>query len=778
MNIAEVLFKLQDVADKPFDALSFGLSLAAAYTPPKATLAKLELAVQSRGTGELVWPRKLHYRPAAIGGASKALDSLAEEYKGKKSQPRLLIVTDGEEVIGLDTKLSEPLAIPFAKLVDRYDFFLPLGGFERYEGVPDSPADIKAAGGLAKFYDAILEANADWTADQRVHELNLFLTRTLFCLFAQSTGIFAKEIFSKTITECTSLDGSDTDDVIRNIFGALAQESRAGLPAYAHPFPYVNGGLFRDATAVPRFSRLSRRILLDAAKLNWAEINPDIFGSMIQAVVKQDMRDELGMHYTSVPNIMRVLRPLFLDEISQSLATANGNRKKIEAALNQIRSIRVFDPACGSGNFLIIAYKELCRLEMLAFESLKALDTQFKLPFSEVRLENFVGVELEDFAVETAKLSLYIAQHQMNVQFKKTFGFGPPDLPLRDSGQVRRANAARLDWNDACPPNESNVTYIVGNPPYLGGKKLSAEQSRDMDLCGLSHVKQLDYVSCWIEKASLYLERSNIKFAFVSTSSICQGEQVHLMWPRITQRGQEIAFIYEPFLWSNSAKNNAAVACTVVGVARAGEAQPKTIYGEGYARRAKNISPYMIDFENMYVAPRTEPLSELPEMVMGSNSVDGKRLIVEPDVYARAIEDEPEAARFMKRYMGGDEFLSGEQRYCIWIEDNEVAAASRIRFLRDRMDQCREYRLEAGRDAKKVADRPHRFCYRTYQDRDFILVPNTSAAVRRYIPCGFVNAGAVVNHNAFVIYDPEPYVLGLLSSTLHRVWLAAVGLPH
>lgn len=353
MNIAEVLLKLQDIAEAPFDRQQFALSLIEAYGPPKSTLAKLRQGTLNKADREsdLLWPKKLHVRISEPDEAALTLDRVAEEWSGKKNQPRLLLATDGSEIVALDTKLNDPLAINFDKLAERYDFFLPLGGVERYEGVTDSPADIKAAGRLAKFYDAILEANPDWTAHQRVHELNLFMTRILFCMFAQSTSIFPKEIFSRTLNECTSIDGGNTKEVLQAIFETLDlnEESRAKSPEYAKRFPYVNGGLFRDRTEVPKFSRVARRILIDSVKLNWSEINPDIFGSMIQAVVKPEMRGEIGMHYTSVPNIMKVLRPLFLDDIEEEIRQSGTNTKKLETVLARVRRIRLFDPACGSG---------------------------------------------------------------------------------------------------------------------------------------------------------------------------------------------------------------------------------------------------------------------------------------------------------------------------------------------------------------------------------------------------------------------------------------------
>lgn len=783
MNIAEVEFKLKDIAEAEYNPDEFVFDLIEAYGAvkpiPRATIAKLKQGSLNKADvkGDLLWPKRLHFRPAALGQAGSALDALITAPTAKKHTPRFLIVTDGQDVLALDSKLDETLSIKFASLNERFDFFLPLAGVERYQGVADSPADIKAAGRLAKFYDAILVANPDWTNHQKVHELNLFLTRVLFCMFAQSTQIIPRDLFSRTLNDFTTIDGADVEMVLQAAFNAmnLKDEERNDSPEFAKRFPYVNGGLFRDRTSVPRFDRLARRILIDAAKLNWAEINPDIFGSMIQAVVKPDLRGDLGLHYTSVPNIMKVLKPLFLDSLEEEFLSAAGNVRRLEALLARIRKIRIFDPACGSGNFLIIAYKELCRLERRVFQQLRQHQRQFKLPLSEIQLANFLGIEIEDFAVETAKLSLYVAQHQMNLEFEKDFMVRPPALPLTDSGRVVHGNATRLDWKTVCPPDKIAETYIVGNPPYLGGKKITASQSEDMDQSGLGELKQLDYVACWLMRAARYISEHGGKYSLVATSSVCQGEQVHLIWPEISALGLQIEFIYTPFMWKNSAKLNATVACVIIGVARAKDISKRIIHGPDFQKLAKNINPYMIDFEDLYVKPRSRPLSDIPPMSMGSNPVDGKHLIVENADYLRVVREQPEATAFIRPYMGGDEFLYDEKRFCIWIADEERPEALKVPFIKARVDSCEAYRTSAGRDARRASAYPHRFCYSTFQAKPFLIIPNTSGDTRSYIPVGLFDAGAVVNHAAFVIYEAEPLIFSILSSSLHRVWLSAVG---
>lgn len=711
MNIAEVILKLEDLSKGPYDPNGFPFALIEASSPPRATLAKLRQGTLNKATrkGDLLWPKKFYFRAALEGQVAETLETLIGEWNGKKSQPRLLVSADGHQVSVTDNKLDETIHIDFQKLTERYDFFLPLAGIERYQGVPESPADIKAAGRLGKFYDAILEANLDWTAHARVHELNLFITRILLCMFAQSTGIFPAGLFSQLLHECTSIDGSDTHTVLRVVFETLnlPDNARHGRPEYATRFPYVNGGLFRDQIGVPRFSKLARRILIDAAKWNWSEINPDIFGSMIQAIVKPEMRDELGLHYTSVPNIMNVLKPLFLDDLDRELRAADSDVRKLGQLLARIRRIRVFDPACGSGNFLIIAYKELCKLEIKVFELLKIHDKQFSLPFSEVRFENFTGIELEDFAVETAKLSLYIAQHQMNVLFKTIFEIAPPDLPLKDSGRIFADNATRLNWDQVCPPDDSLETYIVGNPPYQGMTYQSPQQKEDVERLFKGLVrgyKELDYVACWFLEAADYCRRTNSRCALVTTNSICQGELVALLWPLMFAREMEISFAHTSFKWRNSAARNAGVTCAIVGLAKPSSA-PKYLYSEGLVRTVKHISPYPIEGDGTIVRRRSRSISGLPKMIYGNKPTDGGHLILSSEQRAALMRNNAEAARFLRRYYGSQEFIKGIERWCLWIEDDQVEAARNIPEIARRIGLVADTRLKSDAASTVAAHR-------------------------------------------------------------------------
>lgn len=809
MNIAEIEIQLNELVEQPFDSSEFALRLLEIYNAPKATLTKLRKGTQNKGEqpGDLLWARKLYFRPAAKGQVAQTLDALKDLKATKSQKPRFLFATDGQEVSTLDLKTDETLHCDFAKLNDHFDFYLPLAGIDKYEAVKENPADIKATGRLAKFHDEVVRHNPEWNTDEKRHALNQFMTRILFCMFAEDTGSFPEDLFVKTITEFGGGDGEHLQSLLKQIFDVMniPGKQRGDIPAHINAFPYVNGGLFAEASEVPAFNRRARRILIEAAQLDWREINPDIFGSMIQAIVHPDMRGDLGMHYTSVPNIMKVLQPLFLMSLEEEFAEAYGHREersRLNRLLARISNIRVFDPACGSGNFLIIAYRELRALEMRVFKRLEELDGgQRTHRWTSVRLSNFYGIELADFAAETAKLSLWIAEYQMNQRFKDMFGEAQPNFPLTDGGHIVCGNALRLDWLEVCPPPMKTVqkrkvfdlatvvpvratedvldndaeTYIVGNPPYLGGKKLTIEQIKDMVAAGLAKMRQVDYVGCWFVKAVNYTTGTPTQFAFVATSSICQGEQVHLLWQYILAHGHEIGFAYEPFKWSNNAAKNAGVYCTIVGVRCSPDDLTKRLFTSEYEKKVKSISPYLIAGDPIFVVPARKPINGLPAMCMGSNPVDGKRLILSRQEFLRAVAADPDVEHFLKRYMGGNDFLEGQQRYCIWIEGDEVEDALKHEFLAARIDACRKYRLGAGRDAKKAANRPHQFCYSTHEAAPAIICPNSSSSSRLFVPVGFVDDGIVINKEAFAIYNPPPFVLGLMSSTMHRVWLAAAG---
>lgn len=782
MNIAEIESSLKDLVETPFDADMFIFRFLEIYDAPKATVTKLRQGTtnHAKEPGELLWKNKLFFRVAEKGQAAATVDAMAGDPLAKKHSPRILFATDGEEVYCRDIKADQTRDSSFDKLNDIFDFFLPLAGIERYEGVAENPADIKATARLAKLYDAILEANPEWVGNDHTHELNLFMTRMLFCFFAEDTSIFEKDLFTSTLMDLTREDGADTSSVMETIFAAMNthDKEREGLPEFARRFPFVNGGLFHDKTPIPKFSKRARRLLKECGELQWKDINPDIFGSMIQAVVEPGLRGDMGMHYTSVPNIMKVLQPLFLMSLEEEFEAARDSEARLQKLLQRIYHIRVFDPACGSGNFLIIAYRELRKLESRIFERQREITGQRSLPMTRVRLTQFFGIELSDFAAETAKLSLWITEYQMNEQFKAQFGSAPPALPLSDSGNIAHGNACREDWLKVCPHVEGTETYVVGNPPYLGRAQQTKEQKADI-VNVFSKVtkkfKKLDYVACWTLKGAEYCQVTGAQCAFVTTNSICQGEQVALLWPLVYAAGLEIGFAHQSFKWKNNAAKNAGVTCVIVGI-RPRQKRKKILYSEDIAREVANVSPYLTDGDDVIVTSRSKPSGRLPIMSFGNQPIDDGNLILLPNEKDALLRSHPSSARLIRRFYGSQEFIKGVERWCLWIEDDQLEFANSIPEVARRIHAVAAFRLASNRkETNEQAVTPHRFVYMPHRDSEALIVPSVSSEKRLYLPAGIVSNRSIISNLAFAVYGAPEYLLSILSSRLHALWTAAVG---
>jgi hypothetical protein len=765
------------------DKTNFIFNFLLSYDLPKASINRLKKGDynKSKNINELIWKKKILYRVIKNEeDIHYVIDELSKSDVVLKNSIKFIIVTDFVDLLSIDIKNKETLDIKIDELSNYANFFLPLVGIEKFIIDKENPADIKAAQKIAKLYDKILSDNQNFYDDEeKKKELNVFFTKLLFCYFAEDTDIFGQSQFTNSIVSNTKEDGDDLNNFLSRLFESLNIKDKKNYPNYIKEFPYVNGNLFSNNIIVPNFSKESRKLIIENGKLDWASINPDIFGSMMQAIISQDERKDLGIHYTSVSNILKLIKPLFLDELYDKFLIAENNEDKLEKVLRDIYNLKIFDPACGSGNFLIISYKELAKLEIQIFKKLQKLDKlKWSLAISGIKLNNFYGIEINNQACEITKLSLWLSEHQMNKFFEEVFGKSNPTLPLKSLDNIINENATRINWEKICKPEKKEKVVLLGNPPYLGGKKLNYDQKEDMIAAGLSKMLQLDYIGCWFIKASDYIANNNSRFAFVSTSSICQGEQVHLLWKYIFSKNLEIYFAYEPFKWSNSARGQAGVFCNIVGVSNINYKKEKYLFFSEEVRKVKNISPYLFEGESIFIEPRNEPLSNLPPMQMGSNPVDGKNLIVTKDQFKK-INIKREYSNYFKKFVSGNDFTRGDHRYCIWIPDNEVDHAMKHEFILDRVNKCRNYRKNStSRDAKKSAKFPYKFCYSTYREKQAIIVPKTSTSSRYYLPIGYINKDTVAADGSLVIYDPEPYIFSILSTRLHTLWLSTVGGRH
>jgi hypothetical protein len=651
MNIAQIEKNLQKLM-KAFNKESFIYELLLAYGSPKASITRLQKGNLnlSKNDGEIIWKKKLFFKEEYKEDLHITVSEIAKKIKHNE---RFVIVTDYKLLLAIDTKTDDKLDIELKDLPKHYDFFLPWAGMEKATHANENPADVKAAEKMAKLFDEIKKDNPD-DSPEFIHGLNVFLSRLLFCFFAEDTNIFKDGQFTNAIASHTQADGSDLNVYLDKLFEVLntANKDRTNLPSYLSEFPYVNGGLFEKKLKTPTFTRRSRQAIIDSGELDWSAINPDIFGSMIQAVITPEHRGGLGMHYTSVPNIMKVIEPLFLNDLYEAFEKAEGNPKKLNELLHRLSKLKIFDPACGSGNFLIIAYKELRRLEIKIIQHLQALQKAadgfkrrnepillFEIPkaqlelaasfqvelFSRIQLNQFYGIELDDFAHEIAQLSLWLAEHQMNVEFKKEFGQSNPTLPLKEAGQITHGNACRIDWESVCPKKKDDEIYILGNPPY------------------------------------------------------------------------------------NNAKSKAAVICIIVGLRNKSE-RPKFLFAKDRKIVAANISPYLIDYKNLYINKRSRPLSKLPEMTYGNKAVYGEHLILSDVERDQFIKKYPEDLRFIKQLVSAGDFLNGGIRWCIWINDNELSTALKNDDIRTRIERVRNDRLESkDSGANELAQRSHQF---------------------------------------------------------------------
>ena len=735
----------------------------------------------SKKEGEILYKNKIFFKEEVAENLLDAIDEASKDDKILKHNPRFIMVTDYETIVAVDVRLKANKRFSFSELPEQADFFLPLSGAEIYKVSTNNKADRDAAYQLGRLYEILVNDNPDWLANGS-HHLNLFLSRLLFCFFAEDTGIFEIEsIFTETLVNNTNEDGSDVDQFLNTLFKKL--NSKTGdFPEYLNSFPYVNGGLFKDEIICPKFSRKARQILIDSGELNWSEINPDIFGSMIQAVADPEQRSNLGMHYTSVENILKLIKPLFLDELEEEFEKNMENPKGLRKLIDRISKIKFFDPACGSGNFLIITYKEIRNLEVKIIQQLIALENASLFGgqsfVSNIKLSQFYGIEIKDFAHEMAILSLWLAEHQMNLYFdEKLEGFGKsePILPLKQAGNIVAGNAARINWEEVCPKNEGDEIYIIGNPPYLGSRNQDAEQKSDMEFVFRKDYKNLDYVLIWFYKGAKFIENCNAQLALVSTNSICQGEQVSLFWPKILNDIIEISFAHQSFKWTNNAIGNAGVTVIIVGL-RNKSTKPKYLYNNNIRREAKNVNAYLLDSADIIIVPRNKSISGFPSLPKGNMPYDGGNLILTDFEKNELLIKYPKSEKFFKKLYGASELMDGANRWCLWIRANDLEEAKSFDFIKERIEKVKQMRLSSSdAGAHKLALTPYRFREINETKISSIAIPLTTSERREYIPLCIIDSTYIGTNALSILYDVEPYYFGILHSKMHMVWVDAVG---
>jgi len=813
MNAVEIAEAVSLLAEQPFDAAEFPFAFLQAFGNKETTLKRLRKGESNRSdVGGVLQTNNIHIAVAAPGGVAQTLAALKASPATVKAKAKFVLATDGEWLEAEDLASGDTVACAYTDLPNRFGFFLPLAGITTVRQIAENAFDIRATGRLNKLYVELLKDNPEWGAAARRHDMNHFMARLIFCFFAEDTDIFnGAGLFTATIEQMS--DATNTDFVIGEIFRAMntpiKDRAAANLRPWADVFPYVNGGLFSGSLEVPRFSRIARSYLLHIGGLDWTKINPDIFGSMIQAVAEDEERGALGLHYTSVPNILKVLNPLFLDELRARLDEAGDNPRMLLNLRRRLSRIRVFDPACGSGNFLVIAYKEMRAIEAEINKRRRESGRKSDIP-----LTNFRGIEIRDFPAEIARLALIIAEFQCDVLYRGQKEALAEFLPLDAENWIICGNALRLDWLSICPPagarvkhhaddlfhtpldqpqidfeNEGGETYICGNPPYRGSKWQTAEQQSDLKNIFDGRAKgwkSLDYVAGWFMKAADYSLAADAVSAFVATNSICQGQQVSILWPLISKTGNEIAFACTSFKWANLASHKAGVTVVIVGLSRhAGKARRlfvqdgATIEGDGRileAREVANINAYLVPGHNVAVEARTKPAATLAEMSFGNHPYYGGALILSMHEARTLLANHDRARRFIRPLYGSQEFISGQPRACLWISDCDAEAAARIEPIADRLSGVQRARLAAEKDktAQKLARSPHRFRDQITASSHTLVVPRVSSENRAFLPVGLLDKSAIIQDRAFALYDAPLWNMALIASRLHWVWIGTV----
>jgi hypothetical protein len=814
VNAVEIEQAISALAEQPFDPAEFPFAFLQAFGNKETTLKRLRKGETNKSdVGGVLQTGNIHIKAASPGSVTSTLAVLKASSATTRGKAKFIVATDGVNFEAEDIESGETVACAYADFPNHFGFFLPLAGITTVRQIRESAFDIRATSRLNRLYVQLLQDNPDWGTEARRADMNHFMARLIFCFFAEDTDIFHPSYrFTTTVERMSERDSSNTHEVIGELFramntptkheGALDDRYRrvAGIKSWADPFPYVNGGLFSGSLDVPRFSRIARSYLLHIGSLDWKQINPDIFGSMIQAVAEDEERGALGMHYTSVPNILKVLNPLFLDDLREKLDEAGDNARKLLNLRNRMARIRVFDPACGSGNFLVIAYKEMRKIEAEINRRRGEAERA-----SEIALTNFRGIELRAFPAEVARLALIIAEYQCDVLYRGQKLALAEFLPLDADNWIVQGNALRLDWLSVCPPagmgvklyadhlletpldqaeidfeNEGGETFICGNPPYAGKGKKTSDQIDDMEFVfGASGVKHgyIDYVGCWFMKAAGYGLRTKASFAFVSTNSLSQGHQVPLVWPLVLSTGYRIVFAHASFKWANLASRNAGVTVVVIGLSREPK-QARRLFsisdnGQTQVRDVPNINAYLVPSADVIVEKRGTTLGGLSPMDLGNMPYDGGNLLLSREELGSLAPDGAEVRKFVRRIYGSKELIYDLERYCLWIQDDQLGEALKVPGIRERVDAVRAMRTKStDAGGRAMARRPHQMREMNAAKAHTIVMPRTSSETRPYLPGGLLNGESVVSSEAFAVLDGPLWQFALLVSRMHLTWVA------
>lgn len=779
--------KWEDTTDENADAKPFLVDFFNIFGVSDRRVNSFEHRVTKRngrnGYIDMLWKGNILIEMKSRGkDLDRAYQQATDYFDGLKEYdlPKYILVCDFHTFRLYDLEADKTFEFTLDQLYKRVNLFGFIAGYSsKVELKEQDPVNIKAAEAMAKLHDSLKEIGYDG------HNLELYLVRLLFCLFADDSSIFNKNIFYEYVRNHSSEDGSNLASVINEIFEILntpTDKRFKNISDELNAFPYVNGKLFEERLPLASFDSKMRNILLNCSTLDWGKISPAIFGSMFQGVMDADKRRNLGAHYTSERNILKLIKPLFLDELWAEFEKVKNNERQLKIFHQKISSLRFLDPACGCGNFLIVTYRELRLLEL---EVLKALNgTQRVFNISDLVLCNvdqFAGIEYEEFPSQIAKVAMWLIDHQMNMLCSEEFGEYFVRLPLRKSANIIQGDALELDWNEVAPKEQ--LSYIIGNPPFVGARLMSKEQSAQIERV-FDHIRgagNLDYVTAWYAKAAQYIQGTRIKVAFVSTNSIVQGEQVGILWRVLLEKyNVHIHFAHRTFKWSNEAKGNAGVYCVIIGFANF-DTDNKTIFeyeditGEPHILQAKNINPYLVDAKNTLIENRSKPLCDVPTIGVGNQPIDGGNYLFTKEEMEEFIELEPKSAQYFRPWYGAIEFIQQKPRYCLWLGDCSPSELRSMPHCMERVKTVREFRMASKRAAtQKVAETPTRFFIENMPESSYIIVPSVSSENRKYIPMGFMGSDSMASNLVLIIPEGTLYHFGVLTSAMHMAWTRCV----
>ncbi len=769
------------------EAKSFLDAFFNVFGVPRKRVATFEQRVKKldgrSGYIDLLWKGILLIEQKSRGkDLDRAYQQAKDYFPGLKDRdaPRYILVSDFARFRLYDLEEGKQHEFTLAEFYKNVRLFGFIAGYQTTSYKEQDPVNIQAAERMGRLHDKLKEIG------YAGHQLEIYLVRLLFCLFAEDTSIFERRQFQDLIEQRTSEDGADLAQWLESLFEVLntPKEKRLKkLDEQLGAFPYVNGSLFAELLPHAAFDTCMRQLLLDCCALDWSRISPAIFGSLFQSVMDATLRRNLGAHYTSEKNILKLIKPLFLDELRAEFERVKTNRKRLEEFHQRLAKLKFLDPACGCGNFLVIAYRELRLLEL---DVLRALDKgEASLDVAQFNIlcdvDQFYGIEIEEFPAQIAQTALWLMDHQMNMRVSEEFGQYYVRLPLRKSPTIVHGNALRTDWREIITPEA--LSYILGNPPFGGKQYQDAEQKTDMAVVftDVPGAGVLDFVAAWYRKATDYMaENPAIKAAFVSTNSITQGEQVGVLWPDLLKRGVKIHFAHRTFQWSSEARGKAAVHCVIIGFALH-DADDKrvfdyeTLQAEPHEIKSKNINPYLVDAPDILLPRRSASFQKIPPIRYGSKPADGGYFILNEDQKAQLIEKEPGAEKFIKSFIGSEEFINNIPRWCLWLKDitpHELRALPRIL---EQIEKVRIARLSSKKPSTvKNADKPTLFTEDRQPDRDYLAIPEVSSENRKYIPIGYLDNDVIASNLIYTIENAARYHFGVLSSAMHMAWVRSV----